>query len=426
MNSLAKKYIILAIALASFLAAIYRDFSRRNEYPSDLRNRIIGARQVKENISPYFYKWKQTDTSAWFDPFVWDTFKVNKVTATPFYHHLISPISNYNFKSISYFWQAFGLIQLLLIAFFCIKLWPKNYDWILLIMALFMHTEAYKMNFITGQYYLHIPTLLVGTYYFLQQKNKYSFLIAALLSVILVLFRPIAVLCLLPLIANFVLYKRYVIASMCMAIAYIVFIFSHKFELQMWKDYTTAVTEHSLIHSAGAATKIANLHTTSLDSFEGFKVSDMNTIDERIVKFSSLEINSAQHIENTVLKKTVPIGIKYGFIIVLSFAVLFFAFRYKLNLYSGILLGFMLYLLLEYIFPVSGFQYYLVQLLFPLLLFSVRTTLFALFSALAALLLVQSFRFIPMQLSLIELMIIFTIPIVVYKEYKSTSQPNAQ
>ena len=56
--------IVLAVLLTH---SIYRDIQLEKQYPSDLRNRVVGARLQKDGKDPYFYKWKKEDGFRYID-----------------------------------------------------------------------------------------------------------------------------------------------------------------------------------------------------------------------------------------------------------------------------------------------------------------------------------------------------------------------
>src|SRR5438445_9849442 len=93
-------FIFLTICAAVLAYALYRDIRvEQRYYGSDLRNRVVGARLIKDGRSPYFYKWRIADGVRYYDPDNFDPDNcehdsISVITATPFFHHLLSPIAD--------------------------------------------------------------------------------------------------------------------------------------------------------------------------------------------------------------------------------------------------------------------------------------------------------------------------------------------
>ena len=90
------------IALSGLTWCLVRDISLTEQYPGDLRNRVVGARLQLDGQSPYFYHWKAGDSERYYD---WNNnspvAQISNVTATPFFHWLLSPLAHLPQKTIA-------------------------------------------------------------------------------------------------------------------------------------------------------------------------------------------------------------------------------------------------------------------------------------------------------------------------------------
>src|SRR6186713_1484838 len=85
-------------------------------YGSDLRNRVVGARMIRDGRSPYFYKWKGADGVRYYDPDndppKWSDKKLSVVSATPFFHHLLAPLTEWPQMKIFRLWMVLEYLAL--------------------------------------------------------------------------------------------------------------------------------------------------------------------------------------------------------------------------------------------------------------------------------------------------------------------------
>src|SRR5215467_8884399 len=84
-------------------------------YLIDLRNRVIGARLIHENKSPYYYKWQPSDPITLYDPNDFCNIKNNMITAPPSILLLLEPLAQLDFTTICYVWMVITYIFFLLI-----------------------------------------------------------------------------------------------------------------------------------------------------------------------------------------------------------------------------------------------------------------------------------------------------------------------
>jgi hypothetical protein len=107
------KWTILVMAgLFVFSYALKRDLLYERSYTGDLRNRVVGARIIKDNGSPYFYKWKKGEGFRYYDPGNFDAAHPSAITTSPFFEQLLSPVADLPQSQIELFWLIFEYIVL--------------------------------------------------------------------------------------------------------------------------------------------------------------------------------------------------------------------------------------------------------------------------------------------------------------------------
>src|SRR5882757_9018257 len=109
---------LIILFTAIFGWSVYRDIHIEQQYTADLRNRVVGARLEKEHASPYFYTWAQGDPIRYYDPNniaqPANPLRVSNITATPFFHRLLSPLANLPQRTISRIWLLIEYLALIL------------------------------------------------------------------------------------------------------------------------------------------------------------------------------------------------------------------------------------------------------------------------------------------------------------------------
>ncbi len=203
--------IILAIILAH---SVYRDIQLENQYPGDLRNRVVGARLQKDGRLPYRYHWQPTDgiryynqeEDRWISPDGLRQSKipqdsdVNKITASPFFHELLYPVCDLPQRTLSrlWFWGQYFLMACM-ISMIAGLTKDRATKWLLInIGALFTITEAWKALISAGQIYLIEAFLICCTLTCLIKYKKTGMILGGLCAVIFILTRPIGIVLFIP------------------------------------------------------------------------------------------------------------------------------------------------------------------------------------------------------------------------------------
>jgi hypothetical protein len=363
---------------------IYRDIQLEKQYPGDLRNPVVGERLIQEDKLPYFYKWKQQDGIRYYDPDAFHDSKVSNITATPFFHHLLSPIANWPQRTISRFWLMIEYGMLLVIAIIAFLMAGNlQQRWAVLITTgLFLFTEAWKSHIASGQKYLFIPWLVFLFYFFVTRKSKVFYAVAAgLTAMSLVLIRPNALLFFLPfllLIKNYPV--RYWVAFCIPVVLLTAWIVGNKEERALWLDYKKSLSQHIKIHQDLGPDRQAIDPDPQYAVWEGWNRQQIayNAKAHSIPVYS--ENGNFFVLVRDLLHKKIPVALLNALCVAIM-AILLTAFIIAgknrpilLNSLNVAILGYAMYMISDLFSPIFRHQYYGVQWLFPLLLLAAYYT----------------------------------------------------
>ena len=151
--------LLIGVLAVILLVAIRRDIGYEKTYTGDLRNRVTGARLVRDGRSPYFYKWAPGDGLRYYDPANFDRMKPSNMTSTPMLYHLLSPLVELPQAEISKVWLGIEYLILIGLALFALLRAPADVDRqaVLLTAGLVLLTNGWKSHVSVGQTYLCIP-----------------------------------------------------------------------------------------------------------------------------------------------------------------------------------------------------------------------------------------------------------------------------
>jgi hypothetical protein len=156
--------------IVSLVWSIYGDTELEKQYPIDLRNRVVGSRLQMDGISPYFYHWKISDGFRYYDPSNGNNnLRISNVTATPFFHQLISPLAKFPQSTISKTWLAGTYLVLIIMVTFALRLCSDKYQRIAVIFIgiLFLFSYGWTSHIFNGQMYLVIASLAMSFHFML-------------------------------------------------------------------------------------------------------------------------------------------------------------------------------------------------------------------------------------------------------------------
>jgi hypothetical protein len=381
MNFKSSKWFIVVFSVFCVLSltwSIYRDTELRKQYPGDLRNRIVGSRLQMDGISPYFYRWKPSDGLRYYD---WNNasnnLKISNITATPFFHQVISPVANYPQYTISKIWLACNYLVLIIMITMALRLCINRYQQMAVIFTgiLFLFSYGWTHNIVNGQMYLAIPLLCMSFYFMLTRKPiLINAMLAGIFAMSLILIRPTAVVFLLPfllLVRSFTL--KYKIALVIPGLLLMLIAFSSENSRRYWKDYQLAMKDHVKVHQKLQVDTQDFKYVPIIMQWEGW---DRDKIIEA-EKFEYYKVNGANGNVFVFLNKfsnvRTPIWL-LGVLCVGSMAIIIFLYFKQNNwkpasgLFTIAIFGFILYMFTDLFSPVHRGHYNAGQWIFPLLL----------------------------------------------------------
>jgi hypothetical protein len=367
---------ILAMVLAACSACwcLYRDRQIEKEYTGDLRNRIVGARLQEDGIPPYFYKWKRTDGIRYYDPQNFDTLKVSNITATPFFHQLLYPLTGVQQRSISKIWLAIEYAILFAMAFLFMtgKKSRQQKLAVIITSSVFLYSGAWKSHIAAGQIYLLFTFLMVLFFFLIRNKRNYlSGIPAGLCAATLLLVRPNMFFFLLPFIPfvarSAFTFKMIFYTSL---LAMVIFAFSSIKDRLYWQDYRYAMAEQLRSHQATGAAVQVNEPDPGFVVWEGW---DMHQVANDAARFPytyNQEHGNVFVFINHVFRIKMPVSLLAELsIAAIAVLLLFFYIKNKAGSYdlnNITLLACSIYMITDLFSPIHRFLYNGVQWLLPL------------------------------------------------------------
>lgn len=382
-NANFKSIIFYSIAVVSICWCIYRDIQIEKQYTGDLVDRVVGARLQQDGISPYFYHWKVSDGMRYYDPLNNSaTTKINDITASPFFHQLLYPISNFQQRTISKIWLVLEYLALLIMAIVALQFTKtKSQRWaVLFVMASFLYTYGWKNNIERGQMYLFIAFFAMLFYFFINRINLYAAALAGLLGMSLILIRPSTLLFLLPFLFLIKSYTfKYKIIFFSGAIIVLLFAFSSSKSRIYWTDYRTAINEHIKAHQHLNPTLQFNEPIAEYAKWEGWDTLQIEKDAKRFPYKKSGEFGNVANFINLGLHVKTPVWVlsSLGISFIILLGLLFFKKFYgtiQLDSFSIAIIGFCMYMVTDIFSPVYRHPYNASQWIFPLLLLATRYT----------------------------------------------------
>jgi hypothetical protein len=257
--------------------------------------------------------------------------------------------------------------------------------------------------------------------------------IAGLLTLLVVLIRPMFIVFLIPFIFYFLHKRSYIISTLVFSTLYGLLLFSSSWQRSLWIDYKAGLAEHIKMHQ-GETFRFGNdVSLPQLRYFEGY---DMNQVRELAAK--RFYIKRSENGNIFVLYKLVTgkqLSLFWLNGICLSL-IMFLYWRYDLLVqYSGfdtrraVLFGLSLYMIMEIFLPIHRHQYNTVQFFPILLIFFATNRQFKspafIFATAGVLLNITNTPLIPLRHTIGEAFILFAILLAVFKRTKEISNgPN--
>ena len=260
--------LIVWITLLGF--SVYRDLQMVNQDGfGDLRNRVVGARLIKDGKSPYWYKWQMKDGPRYYDRWNIFSLKVTNITASPFFLHLMQPVADINQKKLSRYWlfsEYLIYFLIVLIAFMLPGINGSKNTALLIPLLLFFLTVPWVAHTSVGQNYLFIPLLLLIFLFIFYLEDKYFLrgLCCGAIAVAAILIRPFLILFFIPYLVRYKQVNRYfMMAAVIPLLLTGIWFFANKTERLYWSDYSASIAEQVKYHQ-GLNPAPAQIDTTSV------------------------------------------------------------------------------------------------------------------------------------------------------------------
>jgi len=333
-----------------------------------MRNRVVGARLMKDNTLPYYHHWYPGMPHRYLVELKIDTThyrRVSLMTASPFFHRAMGPFADYDQAIIEAFFFLLCYVVLFCIIIL-ISLKSNNYVKAALILAFFLFSDAWRQHIFQTQYYF-----LFGACFFIialsLRTSKY--IIAGLALALLILLRLNAVLFLLPFLLYYKSYIKVLLTCMIGLTVYICIVFFMPFELQNWLEYFVALKEHSDIHAGLMHYPNRNFDVIHLlpQNFEGYDLKAMENIraaeglwiNPVAVNFKTI---SRTFISDNRLNAFLYLLMTIGSVMILA---LIYYKRHKAAIRPDtgklIYLGLLFYFLSDFFSPIDNAPYVMVQ-----------------------------------------------------------------
>lgn len=375
-NILRFYYFAITIAL---LVGFYKNLTYSLPMPYDLRNRMVGARMIENNLSPYFYV-RHSSGPLKYEDLSNPNLIVAKATATPFFHSifsLIADIPQFQMNILWMFIQYLCLAGCCLLAIFSapVPYRNKTLPLVFILLVAFTFTTGWRVHILNGQYYIIVPFLLMGCFYSMKWgSNWLNIILFSILGAALILLRPVAIIFFLPFIFFPATYLKWGVACLFPILAYVIFVCCSPVQKTNWTDYFKAVQIHIKFHQ-NLIQVPSNMvqDPLSIKHFEGMDVEsgvDQQKIDNLERK---TETSNLYYFYNRLTGKQLPIK-AMGFVgmglMILALLPLFW-FRkkgIKISLVSLFMLGFVAYDIITFCSPIARINYYWAEFLFPIML----------------------------------------------------------
>ncbi|HEY4061418.1 MAG TPA: hypothetical protein VGM30_05935 [Puia sp.] len=375
-------WILLAIATLVVLAyTLPRDSRWEQTYAGDLRNRVVGARLIKDGHSPYFYKWKAGAPMRYYNPAGFDSLEMSVMTASPFFHHLLSPLAEMPEAPLSRVWLVLEyamLITMSVLAFFQAGN-PLQRQAVVLVPLLFLFTYAWVMHIGGGQNYICIPFFAMLFFVCARQNKKIVFAFAAgTAAACLVLIRINTVLFFLPFVFVAPIARQYSprwLLTFCIPVLLLAgWTVGNKQERQLWQDYNRQISGWIKVcqEIPTAQPVYYNGPAPRYNNWEGIDMQKAGEVNKTMPKIYSENGNVFVLFKLLFHRNLSTLTLALATLGICAFCLLLFYLRNRPPVYPDLaptaIFGFCLYMVSDLFSPFYRHQYYTVQWIFPLLL----------------------------------------------------------
>lgn len=364
--------VALLLTITALVYSIQRDRVYEKDYTGDLRNRVVGARLIADGKSPYFYKWKISDSTRYYDPNAFGDSRVSNITATPFFHQLLILIAGLSQATISECWLWAEYLMLLAIVLLVVSFGETGPQKTLVVLAasVFLFSDAWKSHVFAGQMYLVIAFFAsLFMYLFKRAEGNLSYLACGMVAAALVFTRPNFIVFFLPLfLLRPFLKTKSVMMLLLPGIVGLLLIVTNPFQRQLWKDFFSAVSVHTKIHQGEKVETIPYDPDPGYRQWEGIDMKTASTIKPGMSLYPRSENGNFFVLVKLFLHKKTGSAASMAIALLLVFSLLFVFYKTARSKLSGgvdlnalFCLGFCLYMITDLFSPVYRRQYYTVQ-----------------------------------------------------------------
>ncbi|MEO7309634.1 MAG: glycosyltransferase family 87 protein [Chitinophagaceae bacterium] len=268
------RQILLVLSVLLWGYAFITSIIVSSPFFADLRNRVVGARLMKDGLSPYFYIWHVNMPVRYYDTFVQQNTVFSKCTSSPALNWLFTFFCDLPQYHINIFWFAIQWMCIAAIVWCGCKLAATRMQKvsISLLAAFFSCSAGMRQHFFQGQIYLLVPAcILLAIVCTPRKMNLISCLIFGVCLSLVVFVRPTYILLAIP----FLFYKKYrsgLIAFGCLLSAYAIFAFQNKVQLKNWQDYTIVMKYFSTHYTFKTDTIVLEKDALPYTSVEGVQL----------------------------------------------------------------------------------------------------------------------------------------------------------
>lgn len=168
----------------------------------DLRNRITGARLMRDGYDAFHYKWRSGDPDIYCDVYNHLSLKISKTTVSPTCMSLLLPIAGLNYAEVQLWWLLSQWVMLIGTAIVWWMILPKWWQKVTILgfLILYTYTFPWRLHIDRGQIYIHYIFFISLWIFLTRLQNKRASQVAGVIGALLVGLRPPFLLLLAPVI----------------------------------------------------------------------------------------------------------------------------------------------------------------------------------------------------------------------------------
>ncbi len=352
-----EKTVVLIVFLLFIGSIVKSTYYTINYGGVDLRQRIVGARMISHDQSPYFGKWSPGQSERLMDPNLNRHDSINGVTVAPGTLYILYLFSGLSYFLIRILWALFQyiLIGYIFLYFFSRTEASKKFLLVFICSVFFLSSSIWFLHIERGQVYILYAFFFTLLYQLYCRQKKLAFFFAGFLLAFAIYCRPTFIVLLIPFL--FIKNRWLFIGFICCGFLLMIDVYFH---FNWWRDYSIAMSVFTGFTNEAAANPIVQQFPKVIEG--------MDNLTKYKTDFSCGGIKPIHiWIENFIMASSYLYLTIYAFVVIL----LVLIFKNKLQQYkpaSLFLFGFALYIIAEYIMPAPRGAYNLIQWIFPVLL----------------------------------------------------------